>query len=226
MNIPDYIKKNRDMFLVGLLILILVCFQYGGRMKEGFESTVANSVSTIEQKFNQAFSTITDKDVEMLQNLKLKGALNVTKEINASEDIKTTGGQLRTKNASITEAGHLYLGGRIKQVNGDKKASLDAEEIKKMKSRLDLGGYAVDGQATTHLLFEDGWQNLNSGTYAAWANDAWDIIYLFKGWKIEVAEHGNGKGWKKTFENKDKKIQRFQLPGNQASSFNLTWVSY
>ena len=214
----DYIKKNRDLFLVGLLILTLVCIQYRGRLKEGFESTVANSVSTIEQKFNQAFGVINAENVIMNQNLTVKKNINADGEVVAKGHIKTSK-NVYAKNIKATDMFYMP--------DGDKNLTLTKEELKKIKSRLDLAGYAVDGGGSTHLLFADGWQNLYDGAKMdAWSNDSWDMIYLFKGWKGEFAEHGSGKGWVKKYENKDRKLQKFQPPGDRISSYKVTWISY
>ena len=75
--IINYIKNNKELFLVILLIIMFVFIKISGVSKEGFESTVANSVSVIEQKFNQAFGIINANDVEILQNVNIKRSLNV-----------------------------------------------------------------------------------------------------------------------------------------------------
>ena len=89
MKLLKYIEKYSEIIIVVLLIIVL--FLYKDDLKfgmiEGFESTVANSVSAIEQKFNQAFGMINATNVEIKQNLKLKEYLNVVKGIDAGSDI-------------------------------------------------------------------------------------------------------------------------------------------
>ncbi len=214
----DYIKKNKDIFLVGILIIVLVCIQYRDRLKEGFESTVANSVSTIETKFNQAFGVINADNVIMNQSLTVKKDIKTDGEILAKGHIRTN---RNVYGKNIKASSMFYM-----DDNG-KNLTLTKEELKKIKSRLDLAGYAVDGGGSTHLLFSDDWQNLYNGAQMdAWSNNKWDKIYLFKGWKGEFAKDGNGNGTMWTFQNKDKKIQQFTPQGNQISSYKITWIGY
>ena len=227
----EYLKKNKDLLLVGILIIVLVCIQYRGRLKEGFESTVANSVSVIETKFNQAFGVINADNVVMNQSLTVKKGIKSDIDIVATNNI-ISGKDVKTPGAILTKAGNLYLSGHIKKIGGDEAASLTTEIIKKMKSRLDLAGYAVDGGGSTHLLFADGLQNLTGGAKMDFSsNDKWDVIYLFKGWKGEFWGDSDGKGTKWTHENKDRKLQKFKYGkkshnANKISSYKITWISY
>ena len=101
--------------------------------------------------------------------------------------------------------------------------------MKKMKSSRMIGGYAIDGGGSTFPLEEGGWWSLCCGgnsKYDAWSNDAWNTAYLYRGWKIEFAEHDSGKGKKQAFENKNENVKRLNIWGDKHSSYKLWWVGY
>ena len=104
--------------------------------------------------------------------------------------------KVKTKNISIPDGiqtNTIKLG----------KSTLNQEYLNKAKSTGNLAGNAINGDGSTHLLWEGGWHNLSGDGHAnAWANDKWDMIYVNRGWKIEFAEHEEGRGKIKWAQNK------------------------
>ena len=100
-------------------------------------------------------------------------------------------------------------------------------DLKKMKSLRMMGGFAIDGGGSTMMLEEGGWHNLYSNAkYDSWTNDRWDRIFIYRGWKVEVAKNGNGEGNYKVFTNTNENVKKCIIDGNQVSSYKLTWVGY
>jgi len=108
-------------------------------------------------------------------------------------------------------------------------------EIKGKLATPAIAGYAVDGLGSTILLEEGGWWDLakNNGKYNVWSNDAWDRIYLFRGWKLEFSENHhdhNGGGRKETHENKTEKVKMINPEKtnmhHHISSYKATWVGF
>ena len=109
----NFIKKNKELILVLLLIICVIIIKNTGIIKEGFESNVANSVSAIEQKFNQAFGIINATDVEILQNLNLKKNLNLDGTIVTKGNINSDGtivakGNIANGAVTISSNGTIY----------------------------------------------------------------------------------------------------------------------
>ena len=139
MKLIKYIEKYSQIIIIVLLISVLFLYRNElgfGRMTEGFESTVANSVSAIEQKFNQAFGMINAQNVEIKQNLKLKEYLNVAKGIDSGHDI--------VAQRNITAEGNVNSNNKV-TAQGDIKGK-----------RLCIGGTCLD---ENHLkLLTDGFK--------------------------------------------------------------------
>lgn len=216
-NLYNYEKL---VVIIIIIIIIFLCLKKKGLL-ERFENdgnvidTLLNSYDTTDKKFNNMVDNIDSKTVTFGKNIVSKG------------NIVTQGDLKVGENSTITKAGNMYLKGHIKSVNNDKGAALNSTDIKKMKSLKSIAGYAIDGQKSTHLLFEGGWHSLHSGTYDAWSKDSWDRVYLFKGWKGQFAEDTGGKGKIDTFENKNENVKKFTPNGgNKTSSYKITWVDY
>jgi hypothetical protein len=57
-----------------------------------------------------------------------------------------------------------------------------------------IAGYAVDYEATTHLLFEGKYGLTNNQLFDTAANNRWNYIYVFKGWEVIVWDGDDGTG--------------------------------
>ena len=153
--------------------------------------------------------------------------LNIRKSLLVTNKNIKSGSKITLNANGIITTDKLTITDKIVSVGGDTKAELTKTDIKKMKSLKMIAGYAIDGGGSTHLLFEGGWHNLSSGKFNAWSNDNWDVIYIFKGWKVQVSEHSNGGGWKKDMVNKNEDVKKMDnFSDNKVSSYKVTWVDY
>ncbi len=115
------------------------------------------------------------------------------------------------------------------------KTCIDETDLQKVASNKKCAGFAVDGTGTTMLLYEGYWKlydgnNENERRFDAWTSDAWDVVYIFKGWKIQFwADEKSGKNI--IVENKTDDIPKGKWLNNdgltnQVSSYEATWVGY
>ncbi len=211
---------------------------------EGFEGAdTLSAVSILTEKINSFVNETTDSYVDLHANLRISNAWtgstsisdgnaeisNDTEKFNKLMVVGNKSGETGKREVGIwdnlTVAQNLSVGGEA-SIDGEQ---ITKEMIQKMKSHMELAGYAVDGQGTTHLLFANGMQNLTVGSMMdAWANDAWDIVYLFKGWKGTFYAHPDGEGTSQTFTNSKSTVESYILDTikNQASSYEIAWVGY
>ena len=99
------------------------------------------------------------------------------------------------------------------------------DDTRRLKALSRLGGFAIDGTRSTFMLEEGSHQLYGKGKYDAWANDSWDMIYVFKGWEF-IGYDGNYAGAQYQSENKTEYIKKYECPGNKISTYKLTWVGY
>ena len=104
----------------------------------------------------------------------------------------------------------------------------DENDRKKLKGISHQAGYAVDGKQTTHLLFEGHHKLYGGENFDAWSNDSWDVLYVNKGWKVTVWEHGNKQGFKQEFENTTSftPLKMVLKSKNRVSEYEATWINY
>ena len=105
---------------------------------------------------------------------------------------------------------------------------LNKDDLKKLKAVSHQAGYAIDGGGSTHLLFE-GYHKLHNGdTFDANSNDKWDRLYVNRGWKIVVWDHGNKTGFKQQIENNDSftPLKMDLLHKNSVSEYQAIWIGY
>ena len=104
--------------------------------------------------------------------------------------------------------------------------SQDANLFGNMRLNHGIAGYAVDGDGSSHLLYESRHSLVNGATFDAWSNDRWDKVYVHRGWKITCWRHEfSGTAWVK--ENKTSNIPlSMGLEGNQITSYQADWVGY
>jgi hypothetical protein len=113
--------------------------------------------------------------------------------------------------------GPLNLGG----------TTLTEDILKRIINQQSYAGFAVDGTGTTMPLYE-GSHNLYGGAqFDAWTNDAWDIIYINRGWRITLWEHALGDTQAAVGENKSSNVPtKLGLPANKVSSYRAEWIGY
>jgi hypothetical protein len=107
-----------------------------------------------------------------------------------------------------------------------------AELEKKLISQTVNGGFAIDGEGTTMLLFEGEHKLTDNAKYDAWTNNTWDMIFLYKGWKFSAWDNQNKEG--KTIEviNKSEDVKKIHLNhtdpkiGNEISYYELKWIGF
>ena len=105
-----------------------------------------------------------------------------TGDINGSKNVNV-GGQLDVK-------GQLNVNGQL-TVDGVK---LDANILKRIINQQQYAGFAIDGGGSTMLLFEGDHVLYGDTQFNAWTNDAWNIIYINRGWRITLWHHEIGNG--------------------------------
>jgi len=243
-SIENYLKKNYKFVIIICLFLFLVL----GNNKEDFTTTQAlDAVKSTETKVNNMVINAGADHIDLKSKIRLSGkwssypdgADKHKAEIsNDRETYKTlmivgnkSGGGVRKVGIwdHLDVNGNQYASGYIKSNSKlcIKGTCIDENDLKKMKSSRMIGGYAIDGGGSTFMFEEGGWYNLYSGAkYDAWSNDAWDMAYLYRGWKLELAEHGNGGGGKQVWKNKDRNVLKCDTHNNWGSSYKLTWVGY
>ena len=103
-------------------------------------------------------------------------------------------------------------------------------QMKQLLAHRQLGGFAINGDGSTHPLIEGYHPNMHESSTTniiTWGSDRWDDLLIFKGWKVEVWENPHKGGHREEFINKTKAMQRFRIvKQNKTSSFNVTWVGY
>jgi hypothetical protein len=229
-SIENYLKKNYKFVIIICLFLFLVL----GNNKEDFTTTQAlDAVKSTEKKVNEMVSKVDGSHVRFPKKVVLDKGLamgslkmapgnwldyGIEVPANKKLGIHAPGAgtmELHVDHKIVT--GHLQLG----------KTSINEDDLKKMKSQRMMGGFAIDGGGSTFMLAEGGWYNLYSGAkYDAWTNDRWDMAYIYRGWKLGLAKHGNGTGEIKWWENKTENVKKCDTPNNTGSSYKLIWVGY
>ena len=115
----------------------------------------------------------------------------------------------------------MHINGQISTYNKD-----GIDDTRRLKGLSRIGGFAVDGTGTTMML-EEGSYDLNAGKkYDAWTNDSWDIIYIFKGWKLETWHHLIGNSAVSNNTNNNEYVKKVNVADNTITSYRLTWVGY
>jgi hypothetical protein len=134
-----------------------------------------------------------------------------------------------TADVQSNESGKLNDGSGISF--GDQE--INETKWKKIDNFKKFAGWAINGDGTTFLIYEgsyclvDGWGN-------AYTNDNWDIIYVHRGWEIQLwrdcgGSNGEGSGSTTTCKNTtDDMPKRCPLEGlqNNVSFVKATWVGY
>jgi hypothetical protein len=252
-SIENYLKKNYKFVIIICLFLFLITEQPekftprgGHRVKdqEDFTPTEAlDAVKATEKKVNDMASKVGPNNVDFKSGIRLSknwmnGANGKNSEI--SNDIghykklmiignKSSG----TRKVGIWDHldihGNQYATGYIKSNSKlcIKGTCFDENDLKKMKSLRHNGGFAIDGEGSTFPLEEGGWYELHGQKkYDAWSNDQWDMIYLYRGWRLELSKDGYGKGGIQKWENKTEDVKKCDSHNDWGSSYRLTWIGY
>ena len=254
-NIESYLKKNYKFVIIICLFLFLITEQPekftprgGHRVKDQEDFTTAqalDAVKTTETKVNNIATKVGADYVDLKSGIRLSkkwmsGATATNSEISndtgSYKKLMIIGNKSSgTRKVGIWDHldihGNQYATGYIKSNSKlcIKGTCIDENDLKKMKSLRMMGGFAVDGGGSTIPLEEGGWWNLcceGNQKYNAWSNDAWDVVFLYRGWKAQFSEHPSGKGWVKTYENKTENVKKFAPPGNRVSGYKMWWVGY
>lgn len=105
-------------------------------------------------------------------------------------------------------------------------ASINNNLVKRLGSLSKLGGYAIDGNGTTSLLFEGRHSFARGQKFGHWTNDLWDVVYIFKGWKIVLYyDYLSNQMTELTNTTEDVAIVP-NVVSNQISGYDLSWVGY
>ena len=221
--------KNKKKILIFVLIIVFLIFVREGGMKktiENFENsgnvidTIVNGYDMTSQKFNDVFTQINGNEIKMNKNINTKG------KITAGGDIKAGNGKVNIGANGTIYTRNLNVSNYIESVGGDNKASLSKTDIKKMKSLKNIAGFAINGDGSTFLLFE-GYHKLHGGAkHDAWSNDKWDIIYLFKGWNIQIWKDGNKNSLMNNVNNKNEDVKKIDISNDRASEYEVKWIDY
>ena len=191
------------------------------RISENFENAnlidVINGLDVQDQKLNDIITKSSTTEVTFNKNIVTNKNIKASGHISSGKDIVlNSNGTIKAKNFLITD--------KIASVGGDTKAELTKTDIKKMKSLKMIAGYAINGDGTTHLLFE-GYHKLHENKFQ-WAHDRWDTIYIFKGWKVQTWDDAKkGKQISNT-ENKNEDVKMVDVQNDKISEYEVTWVDY
>ena len=185
-------------------------------------------------------------------DIALDGHCKASKNLNVYGKSKFSGELVihNGNNKGITHFNHQKKGENY--INGKNFINgLSTNKLHSTKGK--IGGYAINCNGSTVLLWEGEWF-LNSGTedgalvnpktetnktvtkqdnvfMNSCTNDSWDIIYLYPGWKIDVwRDYFSGPH--RNFENKRKDGLPIRLHlgfmglADRVSSYKLSWVNY
>ena len=236
-KIEKILKKNIKLILIICLCLFLLIDE-----TENFTTTQAlDAVQATEKKVNSLITSYDGTHVKfgkkvILDKGLVMGSLKMAPGNWLDYGIEVPAGKKVGFHAPGNDTMELHVDNTIKTANiclG--KTCIDEGDLKKMKSSRMIGGYAINGHGTTHLLEEGGIYNLgdwvsNNQKYDAWSNDTWDIAYIYKGWKAEFWQnfegykHGLGKLY--SYENKNENVKKCDMSNDTVSSYKLTWVGY
>ncbi len=133
MKLLKYIEKYNQIIIIILLVIVLFLYTDDlkiGKMVEGFESTVANSVSVVEQKFNQAFGIINATDIQIKQNLNVDGNITGKNDVIAKRNIIGKNDVIAERNVTATG-------------NVNAKKDLNASQNVNIKKKLCIGDSCI-----------------------------------------------------------------------------------
>jgi hypothetical protein len=87
-------------------------------------------------------------------------------------------------------------------------------------------GVAINGDATTMLLYEGNWNLFDGQRMDAWTNNQWDIVYVNRGWEIILWDKGVNDAEIARLWNKDDDIPQRIVVNNNPSSYTAIWKGF
>ena len=253
-NICKIIKiENLGLILSICIIIYLIFFdQYRikGMQMEHMTDINAEAMSTLASMYSEGKLIISD--LEVTNNVDVKGAINITGNINATNvkfgdttlqngtngslKVQTPHGwgefgpqnnewlHIKTDRSKIYSEKETHVDGTI-TTYGAQSDGID--DTRRLKSLSRIGGFAIDGGGSTMMLEEGSHVLYGETKYDAWTNNKWDKIYIFKGWVIEVWHHEVGNsGAHSAVTNTNEYVKKINIPANTISSYKLTWIGY
>lgn len=228
-----YCQKRLDMVVI--ITMITIVFLYNKNNK--IEKLDNESIQNIASIYNDKLMKVNKIECDEI----------ITKKITSTNGGKfgllEIGLDKTNDNIKVPGRGTMFWNGvtgnfEMHQENPGKSIIADFDNfegkaIQRLNSFKHIGGFAIDGEGTTMLL-EEGKNNLTGGAkYDAWTHDRWDIVYIFKGWKITFWPEPNfGGNPSQVIINKDedvKKITLDRVPGigaNNVEGYLLEWIGY
>lgn len=195
---------------------IVVADDQGNLTTTSLENAVADGLSTNTLTVKNTLK-VKDWSISQTDNKLCFSRNGVAKQICLTADVQSN------------ESNALNNGSGIKF--GDQE--INETKWKKIDPMRGWAGWAIDGRGSTSLIFEgsylitsDGWGDSD------WINDTWDLVYVNKGWEIQLwkdSASGSGSGTTTTCKNTtDDLPKRFGLGDlvNQVSFVKATWVGY
>lgn len=221
-NICKTIKiENLGLILSICIIIYLIFFdQYRikGMQMEHMTDINAEAMSTLASMYSEGKLIISD--LEVTNNVDVKGAINMTGDINATNvkfgdttlqngtngslKVQTPHGwgefgpqntewlHIKTDRSKIYSEKETHVDGTI-NTYGKNDGITDTSTLKKLTSYTRIGGYAKDG-GSMNILLEEGTHTLGNdrnGLYTYETQNRWDYIYVFKGWKFTGYDKGD-----------------------------------
>ena len=249
-DIENFLKNNYKIMIICALVYLLM-----SNKSEKFTVTEAlDSMKSTQATVNSIASKVDQNYVDLKSKIRLSNRWTKypdqgTDQAEISNDTGTYKklmivGNKSSKTRKVGIWDHLDVHGNQDVTNsfsagkiesrGDVKGKricigatcIDENDLKKMKSSRMIGGWAGNGDGSTHMLEEGGWHELHGkAKYDLWANDKWDFAFIYRGWRFELAEDKNG-GKPQKFENKKHNIMKCDIKRNKGSSYRLTWIGY
>jgi|SaaInlStandDraft_5_1057022.scaffolds.fasta_scaffold96920_1 hypothetical protein len=240
------------LILIGLIILYLIYEKNTKQENLTVENTEA--INNLTSMYNNG--KLLASELVVTGPTHLQGELTTDKSIAVGKDINM-GKLVLSNNKDMlnmkNQHGNGYIG--MQDTNWfriqsdrpsfyfDKKISVNGEIAKhnqhgigntsRLTAWLKIGGYAVDGRGSTYLLEEGKWSLAEGEKYRNWANDAWNILLLFRGWEITVWSNGDYTGTTKTIKNTTDTVKMINLGlkeydglNDKIDAYQLIWRGY
>jgi hypothetical protein len=98
---------------------------------------------------------------------------------------------------------------------------------KKTATNRKTAGFSIDGEGSSIALYEGAWNLFDGQQFDAWTNNRWDLIYIFRGWRITVWENGIGSGSTNQGQNTTSDVPlKWDISDNYVSSYLAEYIGY
>ena len=208
--------------IIGLIVILIVLFllqkkEHAGSIPPSPPQLSNEAIQNIAKVYADTNNTATFNNLNVIGNIRGNVTGNVVGNVTGDLSGNVVGAQ--------TTINKLCIG----------QTCITEADLQKIASNKKCAGFAVDGLGTTMLLYEGYWplyggNNENDRRFDAWTSDAWDMVYVFKGWKVQFwADLRSGNT--SIVENKTDDIPKTRWLNNdgltnQVSSYEATWVGY